>query len=75
MQTEVGNGSNTLFWHDRWINRQWVADIAPRAAIPKRRVNKYTVQEVLPGHKWISDICGGLTVGVFVTPQSDKTGC
>jgi hypothetical protein len=45
MQTEVGNGANTLFWQDRWINGQRVADIAPRllAAIPKRRVNKCTV--------------------------------
>jgi hypothetical protein len=51
-QIEVGNGANTLFWKDRWINRQRVADIAPKllATIPKRRVNKCTVQEALSGH-------------------------
>jgi hypothetical protein len=68
MQTEVGNGANTLFWQDGWINGERVADIASRllAAIPKRRVNKCTVQETLSGHKWISDIRGALTVGVLV---------
>jgi uncharacterized protein YegJ (DUF2314 family) len=67
-QTEVGNGANTLFWKDRWINRQWVADIAPKllATIPKRRVNKCTVQEALSGHNWVSDIGGALTIGVLV---------
>jgi hypothetical protein len=68
MQTEIGDGANTLFWSDRWLNGHRVADIAPRllAVIPKRRVNKCTVREALIEHKWVSDIRGALTVGVIV---------
>jgi hypothetical protein len=38
--SEVGNGNRTLFWTDRWIHGQCIADLAPRLleAIPKRRV-------------------------------------
>jgi hypothetical protein len=46
MQTEVGNGANTLFWKDRWLQGQRVADIAPRLlqVVPKRKINTRTVQ-------------------------------
>jgi hypothetical protein len=30
LMSEVGNGANTLFWVDKWINGKKVADIAPR---------------------------------------------
>jgi hypothetical protein len=30
MHSEVGNGASTLFWSDRWIGGQRVADVAPR---------------------------------------------
>jgi hypothetical protein len=67
MQTEIGDGTKTLFWRDRWLHGQRVEDLAPRllAAIPKRRVNRCTVVEALANHKWISDIRGALTVGVI----------
>jgi hypothetical protein len=37
--TEVGNGAGTLFWTDRWLHGQWLADLAPSliAAIPQRK--------------------------------------
>jgi hypothetical protein len=64
MQTEIGDGTKTLFWRDRWLHGQRVEDLAPRslAAIPKRRVNKCKVVEALTNHKWISDIRGALPV-------------
>jgi len=53
--TEVGNGNHTLFWTDRWIHGQSIADLAPRLleAIPLRRVKRRTVR-------------GACTVGVIV---------
>jgi hypothetical protein len=43
--TEVRNGSNTLFWTDKWINGKRVSDIAPRlfSLVPKRIAAKRTV--------------------------------
>jgi hypothetical protein len=60
-------GKNTLFWSDRWLLGQKIADIAPRlfAVIPRRRISKHTVHEALTARQWISDIQGALTVGVI----------
>lgn len=68
ISTNVGNGADTLFWIDRWINGRCIADLAPRllAAVPKRRMQRRTVQEALTDRTWISDIQGALTVGVIV---------
>lgn len=64
----IGDGANTLFWTDWWLNGQCIADLAPRlfAAIPKRRVKKRTVQDALSNRSWILDIQGARTVGVIV---------
>jgi hypothetical protein len=66
--TTLGDGSDTLFWQDRWLHGQRIADLAPRllAAVPKDRINKCTVQEALCANKWVSDIRGAITVGVMV---------
>jgi hypothetical protein len=68
MQAEVGDGASTLFWTDRWLHGQRIADIAPRlfAIIPKRRINKCTIKEAITARKWISDIQGALSVGVII---------
>lgn len=65
--SEVGDGANTLFWTDRWLHGQSIADLAPRflAIVPSRRCKKRTVQEALFNRSWDSDILGGLTVGVL----------
>jgi hypothetical protein len=66
--SEIGDGANTLFWTDRWIHGQCIADLAPRlvVTIPKRSVNRRTVRDALTNWAWISDIQGALTVGVIV---------
>jgi hypothetical protein len=60
MQSKVVNGASTLFWSDRWIGEQRVADIAPRLmeTIPSRMINRRTVQEVVGDKLWINDIWG-----------------
>jgi hypothetical protein len=66
--SEIGDGANTLFWTDRWLHGQCIADLAPRlfAAVPKRRVKRRTVRDALTTQVWISDIQGARTVGVMV---------
>ena len=65
--SEVGDGACTLFWKDRWINGQQVADLAPQifAIVNKRNANKRTVLEALTNHGWIADIQGAQTVGII----------
>ena len=68
VHAEVGNGARVLFWTDRWLHGQCIADLAPRlfSAIPKKRVKQRTVQEAFTNRAWVSDIQGALTVGVIV---------
>lgn len=68
VNVEVGNGAQTMFWTDRWIHGQSIADLAPRliAAIPKQRQQRRTVQEALHNRSWVQDIQGALTVGVLI---------
>ena len=66
--TEVGNGSNTLFWKDKWLDGKRIQDIAPLvfALVPKRRSSRRTVLEALTEEKWIEDIQGEIgTTALF----------
>ena len=58
--TEVGNGSNTLFWKDKWLDGKRIQEITPLvfALVPQRRSNKRTVLEALTEEKWTEDIQG-----------------
>jgi len=66
---ELGNGHNTLFWEDRWINGRAVREIAPQLydCIPKRRRKQRTVAEGLAGNFWARDIRG--TLGIHEVGQ------
>ncbi|GJN32009.1 hypothetical protein PR202_gb20476 [Eleusine coracana subsp. coracana] len=68
MASEVGNGSHTLFWTDRWLHGNSIVELAPRlvAAVSGRRRKTRTVQQALTDRTWISDITGALTVGVIL---------
>ena len=68
LTSKVGNGANTLFWTDKWIHGQKIADLIPRLfdVIPKRITNRRTIQEVFTNRRWISGITGTLSVWVLL---------
>lgn len=65
--SEVGNGANTKFWTDRWLNGCSIEMLAPRlfACVPKRRASRRTVQEALTNDKWLEDIQSHYSVAVL----------
>jgi mannosylglycoprotein endo-beta-mannosidase len=66
--SEVGNGSSTLFWEDRWLQGRRIQEIAPLVygLVPKRRSKRRTVAEALVGEKWVEDIQGDIgSTGLF----------
>jgi hypothetical protein len=67
MITDIGNGSSTLFWQDRWLDGKKIEDLTPRLiiAVPKRIKSSRTVPEALTGRKWLTNIKGTLTVGIL----------
>jgi len=66
--TEVGDGTCTLFWEDRWMHGQRIIDVAPRlhSLVAKKTIKKRTVAEALTEHLWISDIRGASSIGELV---------
>ena len=66
--TEVGDGTRTLFWEDRWLHGQRIIDVAPRlhSLVSKKTIKKRTVAEALTEHLWISDIRGASSIGELV---------
>jgi hypothetical protein len=64
---EVGNGSGTFFWTDRWINGHSIGHIAPSllAAVPKW-LRRRSVSSALANRAWAADIRGARTVQVIL---------
>jgi hypothetical protein len=58
MYTNVGNGKNTLFWRDRWINGCSIAELAPEviSKVDKKVASTRTVHQALEGMSWVRDI-------------------
>jgi hypothetical protein len=65
--TKVGDGSNTLFCKDRWLNGKRIKDIAPAVyvMVPSRIINKRKVNEAMLNMRWIADFQGALTFPVL----------
>jgi hypothetical protein len=61
VEVTVGNGENTKFWKDKWLQGKSVADLAPNLlrVIPKRVIKRCTVSQALSNRTWVSDIRGG----------------
>lgn len=59
----VGNGKNTLFWEDRWIDGFRICEIAPDIynRIPKRTRNTRLVSDAIMNDAWAGDIGPDLT--------------
>jgi len=68
IQVAVGSGEDTLFWTDRWLQGNSLAELAPNLvlAISKRARKQRTVFQALTNRRWVKDIRGALTVQVLV---------
>jgi hypothetical protein len=66
--SEVGDGTNTLFWKDKWLSSQSISDLAPLIAsmIPKRISNRRRVAEALTDWTWVNDIHGTVMVQIIL---------
>jgi hypothetical protein len=65
---EIGDGSNTLFWKDRWLHGKKVKDIAPNicAMVPKRIANKQKASDALQNLNWTANFQGTLSVTMIL---------
>ncbi|GJN12898.1 hypothetical protein PR202_ga31222 [Eleusine coracana subsp. coracana] len=61
--SEVGDGTRTLFWKDRWLHGKSIKEIAPLVydKVPKRKANTRLVSDALAGLRWTTDIEGALS--------------
>ena len=68
LSVEVGNGLNSFFWTDKWIDGHSIADLDPallNAVRPHARKVR-TVAQGLFNNTWGLDITGALTVQVIL---------
>jgi hypothetical protein len=68
INTVIGNGTNTLFWTDKWFMGISLVELAPSVlqVVPLKTHKMRLVSEALNDHKWIPDIRGGLSmVGLY----------
>jgi hypothetical protein len=63
----VGDGANTLFWQDRWIQGHSLSVLAPSLCrlVPSKFKRGRTVQEALVDGRWVRDIRGVLDAQVL----------
>jgi hypothetical protein len=66
--TQVGNGTNTLFWFDRWLYGCFIGDLAPAVVdcVQHWIRNKPTVAQAMDGDAWMGDIWDGLSMAGFM---------
>jgi hypothetical protein len=71
---QVGDRKSALFWSDRWINGQSVAELAPclLQTVGKRIQKRRTVFEGLQNRQWVRDISGALIGQVILDYTRSK---
>ncbi|ONM54878.1 Plant UBX domain-containing protein 2 [Zea mays] len=59
-----GNGNNTRFWTDRWLNENSISILAPEVfyKVDKRAIKSRTVAEALEDRSWVRDIRSPLSL-------------
>jgi hypothetical protein len=68
INTVIGNGTNTLFYTDKWFMGISLVELAPSVlqVVPLKTQKMCLVSEALTDHKYISDIRDGLSmVGLY----------
>jgi hypothetical protein len=52
--TVIGDGSNALFWEDRWLQGAAVSDIAPNLAqlVSRRTKARQSIRQGLTNRQW-----------------------
>jgi hypothetical protein len=62
--THLGDGSDTLFWKDRWLNGKCIKEVAPAVLgmVPKRIASRRLVKDALPDLNWLADLRGAISV-------------
>ena len=65
--TELGDGSNSLFWDDRWLHQTAPADIAPNLLqmVSRRIRSTMTVRQGLSNRQWTRAISGSMTTAAI----------
>ncbi|WVZ85337.1 hypothetical protein U9M48_032277 [Paspalum notatum var. saurae] len=64
--SEVGNGKNTIFWTDKWVQGQSLAQLAPNLfGSITNKAKRRTVFEAATDLRWVQDIRGAITVPVL----------
>ncbi|WVZ69729.1 hypothetical protein U9M48_018468 [Paspalum notatum var. saurae] len=68
IQIIIGDGEEVLFWTDKWLHGNLVAELAPNLvmAVSKKARKQCTVSQALTNRRWVTDIRGALTVQVLV---------
>jgi hypothetical protein len=60
VSVQIGDGNNTLFWLDRWINGKCIEELAPclYQIVRSRTIKCRTVVQGLSNNAWVRDING-----------------
>ncbi|WVZ88479.1 LOW QUALITY PROTEIN: hypothetical protein U9M48_034996, partial [Paspalum notatum var. saurae] len=68
VETDIGNGEDTKFWTDRWLQGCTIAELSPNLikAVPTRARKRLSVSQALTNRRWIAYIKGTVSVQVLV---------